>query len=120
MKDFKKAAQAASTNSSFIMEGREKLETALLIATYPDGVTINGADLISGDNGFYAVATFAEDPKKYINGGKMLTDIVKEWSADYQDNETMSKDLAASGGVKMKFEKTKTKSGHDFVSITIL
>lgn len=119
MKDFKKAAQAA-TSGSFIMEGREKMEMTLLIATYPEGVTVNGADLINGDSGLYAAVTFVEDPKKYINGGKMLTDIVKEWAADYQDNETMSKDLAAAGGVKMKFEKSRTKSGRDFTVVTVL
>ena len=119
MKDFKKVAQAA-TSGSFIMEDRDKMETALLIATYPDGVTINGADLINGDNGLYAAATFVEDPKKYINGGKMLTDIVKEWLADYPDSETMSTDLAASGGVKMKFEKSRTKGGRDFTIVTIV
>ena len=66
MKDFKKAAQAA-TSGSFIMEGREKMEMTLLIATYPEGVTVNGADLINGDSGLYAAVTFVEDPKKYMN-----------------------------------------------------
>ena len=48
MKDFKKAATSATSNSSFIMEGREKIGNDLLIATYPDGITITGADLITG------------------------------------------------------------------------
>ena len=119
MKDFKKMAQVV-TSGSFIMEDREKMETALLIATYPEGVTINGADLINGKKGLYAVVTFAEDPTKFINGGKMLTDIVKEWSVGYDDLKTMSADLAASGGVKMKFEKSRTKSGSDFTVVTVL
>ena len=119
MKDFKKTAQAA-TSGSFIMEGREKIDTALLIATYPNGVTINGADLINGDSGVYAACTFAENGTQYINGGKMLTDIVKEWLADYATAEQMSADLAAQGGVKMKFEKTRTRSGRDFTTVTIV
>ena len=120
MKDFKKAATSATSNSSFIMEGREKIGNDLLIATYPDGITITGADLITGENGQYAVCTFAENDKQFINGGKMLTDIVKEWLDGYTGAEEMSADLKASGGVKMKFEKTKTKSGRDFVSVTIV
>lgn len=119
MKDFKKAAQAVQ-NGSFILDGKEKIDTALLIATYPDGVTINGADLLQGDNGLYAACTFAEDPSKYFFGGKMITDIVKEWSEGYEDLEVMSKDLAAAGGVKVKLAKTRTKTGRDFVTVTIL
>lgn len=120
MKDFKKAATSATSNSSFIMEGREKISNDLLIATYPDGITITGADLITGDNGQYAVCSFAENDKQFINGGKMLTDIVKEWLDGYTSAEDMSADLKASGGVKIKLEKTKTKAGRDFVSVTIV
>lgn len=120
MKDFKKAATSATSNSSFIMEGREKIANDLLIATYPDGITITGADLITGDNGQYAVCTFAENDGQYINGGKMLTDIVKEWLDGYTGAEDMSADLKAAGGVKIKLTKTKTKGGRDFVAVTIL
>lgn len=119
MKDFKKVA-LDSVSGSFIYKDREKIEKDLLIATYPDGVTITGADLVSGENGIYAVATFAENPKQYFNGGKALTDIVKEWADGYEDCETMSADLQQSGGVKVKLTKTKTKSGHDFTAVSVV
>ena len=119
MKDFKKAAKSTQ-GESFIMDGREKIETALLIATYPDGVTVTGADLLKGDSGSFAACIFAEDPDKFFFGGQALTSIVKEWSEGYDDLAAMSADLAAAGGVKMKFERTKTKAGRDFVAVTIL
>lgn len=119
MKDFKKTA-LDSVSGSFIYKDREKIEKDLLMATYPDGVTIVGADLVSGDSGIYAVAIFAENPKQYFNGGKALTDIVKEWADGYEDCEVMSADLQASGGVKVKFTKTKTKSGHDFTAVSVV
>lgn len=119
MKDFKKVTQN-SLAGSFIYKDRQKMEKDLLIATYPDGVTVTGADLVSGENGVYAVAVFDENDKVYFNGGKALTDIVKEWADGYEDCEAMSADLKASGGVKLKFTKTKTKSGHDFTAVTIV
>ena len=119
MKDFKKTA-ADTVSGSFIYKDREKIDKDLLIATYPDGVTVTGADLVSGDNGIYAVAVFAENPKQYFNGGKALTDIVKEWADGYDDCEAMSADLQKSGGVKVKFVKTKTKSGRDFTAVSVV
>jgi hypothetical protein len=119
MKDFKKVA-ADSVSGSFIYKDREKIDKDLLTVTYPDGVTVTGADLVSGENGIYAVAIFAENPKQYFNGGKALTDIVKDWADGYEDCEAMSADLQKSGGVKIKFTKTKTKSGHDFTAITVV
>lgn len=120
MKDFKKVAQDLQ-GGSFVYKDREKIDKDLLIATYPDGVTIVGADLVTGDSGIYAVALFAENDRQYINGGKALTDIVKEWMVGYNDDcEKMSADLKASGGVKVKFVKTKTKTGHDFYLVSIV
>lgn len=119
MKDFKKVA-LDTQGGSFVYKDREKIEKDLLIATYPDGVTITGADLVTGDSGVYAVALFAENDHQYINGGKALTDIVKEWADGYEDCEKMSADLKAAGGVRVKFLKTKTKTGRDFYSVTIV
>ena len=119
MKDFRKTA-LDSVSGSFIYKDREKIDKDLLIATYPDGVTVTGADLVSGENGTYAVAIFAENTKQYFNGGKALNDIVKEWADGYEDCEAMSADLQASGGVKIRLTKTKTKSGHDFTAVAVV
>lgn len=119
MKDFKNVAKE-NVSGSFIYNNREKIEKDLLIATYPAGVTVVGADLVTGENGVYAVCIFAENDKQYFNGGKAVTDIVKEWADGYDDLEKMSADLKASGGVKLQFSKTKTKSGRDFTAVKVV
>lgn len=124
MKDFKKAAQAASSGS-FIQEGREKIKSDLLIAAYPGGFTIDGADILqsmtpAGESKEYGIFSIAEDPLHYGNAGKILTNIIKEWMDGYESAEAMSKDLKASGGVKVKLEKKFTQSGNTYISVTVL
>lgn len=123
MKNFKEIAITA-TSGSFAMKGRDAIKTDLLIAAYPDGVTIVGADIIhTTDNGnekSYAACIFAENDKQYFNGGKVLTDIVTAWLDGYPDTETMSADLKASGGVKVKLMKKLTKEGRTFTEVTVV
>lgn len=125
MKDFKKVAQDA-TSGSFVMVGREAIKTDLVIAGYPNGITINGADLISttdtktGEQKTYAACTFIEDDTKYVNGGTALTNIVREWMDGYESAELMSADLKAAGGVKIKLSKEMTKDGKSFTKVTVV
>lgn len=125
MKDFRKVAQE-KTNGSFVMTGREAIKTDMLIAAYPDGVTITEADIITttdsdtGEEKEFATFAFAEDNSKYFNGGASLTNIVKEWLKDYPDTKTMTADLKASGGVKVKLAKESLKNGHTFTKVTVL
>ena len=125
MKDFRKVA-AEATSGSFVMQGREAIKTDLVIAGYPGGITINGADLISttdsktGEQKTYAACTFSEDDTKYVNGGTALTNIVREWMVDYETAEAMSADLKAAGGVKIKLSKEMTKDGKSFTKVSVL
>ena len=125
MKDFRKVA-SEQTSGSFIMDGREQLKTDMLLAAYPDGVTIIGADIIkttdrdTGDEKEFAACEFAEDNTKYFNGGSSLTAIVKEWGDGYDSYKAMSADLKASGGVKVKLSKETMKNGHTFVKVTVV
>ena len=126
MKDFKKVAQEAVTDS-FIMRGREAIKTDLVIAAYPAGITIVGADIINttdsktGEAKQYAACIFAEDDSKYINGGSALTNIVREWSDGYESTEAMSADLKAAGGVKVKLSKEYSKNtGNPYVKVTVI
>lgn len=125
--DFKNVAKKVADNNSPILEGREKLTVEEIISRYPDGVTVTGADLLTGKHGTYAAATFAEEDGFYFNGGKSFTDIVKEWAKPYTpegstvpDCVIMSVDLAEAGGVKMRFEKTKTQSGNNFTKVEVV
>lgn len=116
------------TGGSQVIAGLEKIENDMLIAAYPEGITINGADLIkttdqeTGEEKEFCVFTFAEDPKKYASGGKQLTEIVKRWFeiSGAPDGMQLSAALRQEGGVKVKLEKKKTQSGRKFTSVTVL
>lgn len=124
--NFKALAKKAADNSSFIMEGRNKLTIDEIISRYPEGITVTGVDKLKGRHGEYAVGIFAEEDGFYFNGGSAFTQIVDEWAPGYTeegsatDYEALSADLAEAGGVKMKFEKTKTQSGNNFTKIEII
>lgn len=124
MKDFRQTAIDHNAGS-FITAGREKMDVDLVIAAYPDGITVVGADMISyedndGRTVKYAAVAFKEDNSKYFNAGSALTGIVEDWFDGYSDYETMSKDLAATGGVKIKMTKTRTRKGNNFTDVTIV
>lgn len=119
MGDFKSKAKAA-TASCTLMENRTKISTEELITKYPDGVTITGFDFLTGDNGKYPVCIFKENDNECFFGGSALTDICNSWAEGYESIEQCSADLAAFGGVKIKFEKSKTKSNRNFIKCEVV
>lgn len=125
MKNFKEVA-ASATTGSFVMTGRDAIQTDLVIVGYPEGITIIGADLIettdekTGEAKVYAACLFAEDNAHYLNGGSSLTNIVKQWMNGYDSAEAMSADLKSSGGVKVKLRKGRTKKGNPFTEVIVL
>ena len=123
------AAAKKVTGGSEVIDGREKIENDLLIAAYPNGITIIGADLINstdqdtGEGKQFCVYTFAEDPTKYASGGQQLTEMVKEWFSmtGAKDGVELSAALKAEGGVKVKLEKVNTQTaGRKFTKVTVL
>ena len=119
MGNFKNKAVAA-TSISKIMEGKTKISTEEVISKYPEGVTITGFDWMNGENGKYPVCIFAENQNECFFGGTSLTSICEAWMDGYQDAETCSADLAAEGGVKVKFSKGKTKSNRNFTRCEVV
>lgn len=109
-----------------LIAGLEKIENDLLIATYPNGITINGADLLTtkdentGEDKQFIVFTFAEDPKRYCSGGKILTDMFRELMADYPDAAQFNAALRQEGGLHVKLEKKKGKNGNKYTSVSIV
>lgn len=113
MADFKALAKvkAEERGGCPLFEGRDVLKNDMVIALYPNGVTIVAADIWEGtdDKGKdYEMAAYqiAEDSTKACKGGLVLVKIFKEWLAQYDgDVDRMNADLAASGGVKVKLTK---------------
>lgn len=122
---FAQMAKKATTLSP-IMEGREKISVADVIAKYPDGVTVTGFDIVdsTSDDGpnSYPVLTFSEDTSKFIFGGTVMASIVNAWLAHFEgDIEACNKALASYDGVKLKFSRARAKNGNrEYTSIEVV
>lgn len=114
------AKAKAATASCILMENRTKIGTEELINKYPGGVTVTAFDFLNGDNGKYPVCVFSENDNECFFGGTSMTDICNCWMEGYDTTEQCSTDLKAAGGVKIKFEKAKTKSGRNFIKAEVV
>lgn len=114
------AKAKAATASCALMENRTKISTEELINKYPEGVTVTAFDFLNGDNGKYPVCVFTENNNECFFGGTSMTDICNSWMEGYNTTEQCSTDLKAAGGVKIKFEKAKTKSGRNFIKAEVV
>lgn len=116
------------TAGSPVLSERTKISTDEIIARYPNGVTINGFDFLTGKNGRYVVCAFQNDPGRYFNGGKILTEIFESFVAEYQTEETSfsdamdacMKDFAKEGGLKVKLSDGRTKDGNRVTLVEVL
>ena len=112
---------------SEVIAGLEKVENDLLIATYPDGITITGADMLTtkdektGEDKTFVAYTFAEDPTRYACGGKVLTDLFTSLMEGYPDAVQFSAALKQEGGIKVKLQKKKSRSnGQPYTAVEIV
>ena len=110
-----------STLLSSLQNNRNKISTEELISSFPDGITVNAFDFATVQDKTFAVVTFSEDDSRYYNGGTVLTKMCLAWAAGFNgDPESASVALMKSGGVKLKFTETKTKSGNNVTTITVV
>lgn len=121
MKDFKKIA-VNELSLSPLMAGREQLKTEDLIG---EEVTVYMFDFATitdkGVEKTFPVLLLKEYPENYYNGGTLLSKLCMAWAAAYDgDIEAACKDLDESGGVKLRFKATKTKSGNNLTSVEVV
>lgn len=109
-----------------LMENREKISTNAIIADNPNGITIDGFDMIvnndpkTGEEVKYCIITYKESPEYYYLGGQALTQVVETWIEAYKgDVELANKELQESGGCKLKLESVRTKRGNNYVKISM-
>ena len=115
MNRFAKAAEA-TLGGSFVMNGRTKITMEEIMSKYPEGITIVAFDLINSGNGEqYATCIFKEEKDSFFNAGKVLTNICIDWVKEFNNCEEASQALLSVGGVKFKFNLTKTKKGQTCV-----
>lgn len=120
MTKFTKMAKKATVISR-VLENREKISVEDIMRDYPNGVTLTDFDLISLDNVTFPVFAIAENPAVAFFGGIVLNKIVANWLGAYDgDLEQCATDLRASGGVKIRLSKGKTKAGQEITLVDII
>ncbi len=128
--DFKKVAQENTTLSP-IMVGRNKLETDDVIDQVFTIVAFDFApkfdqsgnvviDSSTGEADTFGVVVFAEKPNDYYCVGTVFTKVCKAWAAGFNNAEEASAELAATGGVKVRFTQSKTRKGNNLTAVEIL
>ena len=130
MSNFKKIAQDTTVLCP-LMSGREKLDTddvvgkkfTIVAFDFAPKFDKSGAPIVdefTGESDVYGVLVFKEKPNNYYNVGVVFTKVCKAWMVGYDSPEAASADLAAEGGVAVKFEMTHTKSGNNLVNVQII
>ena len=119
--NFKKMAQDELSLSP-LMAGRDQIKTEDLIG---QTVTVTGFDFATitdkGVEKTFPVLLLKEYPDRYYNGGTLLSKLCRCWAEAYDgDIEEASDDLAAEGGVQLRFTATKTKSGNNLTAVDVV
>jgi hypothetical protein len=119
--NFKKMAQDELSLSP-LMAGRDQIKTDDLIG---QTVTVVGFDFATitdkGVEKTFPVLLLKEYPDRYYNGGALLSKLCRCWAeASDGDIEAASNDLAAEGGVQLRFTATKTKSGNNLTAVDVV
>ena len=118
--NFKSLAKEATT-LSHLMEDRVKVTTDDIISGYPDGITITEFDYINTGNEEYYIAVYAEDEGAYLNCGLILAKVFDRFVEAFDgDIKGASDCLKAQGGLKVKLEKTRTRSGNTITRVSVV
>lgn len=107
---------------SHLMSGREQIKTEELTGSEVTVVEFDFATIT--DNGVektFPVLLLEEYPDRYYNGGALLNKLCIAWAAAFNgDVEQASEELKKSGGVKLRFKSTRTKSGNNLTSVEVI
>lgn len=129
--NFKQAAQEATVLCK-LMQGREKLDTQDVVGKDLTIIAFDFApkfdqqgnpvvDMATGEQDVFGVVVFKEYPDNYYNVGTVFTKVAKTWAEEYKgDTVQASVDLAAQGGVSVRFSEGKTKRGNNLVNVEII
>jgi len=119
--NFKKIAQDELSLSP-LMAGRDQLKTEDLIGQTVTVVAFDFATITDkGVEKTFPVLLLKEYPNHYYNGGTLLSKLCRCWAEAYDgDIEMASSDLAAEGGVQLRFTATKTKSGNNLTAVDVV
>ena len=104
------------------MENREKVNIEDIITDYPEGIKVTGVGIITVDGEDIAVFNFEEDPNSFFFGGKVLTDLAKDWLADIGEGDLkkMNEELEKDGGCFLKLSRKKNKKGQTYTAYEVI
>ena len=104
------------------MENREKVNIEDIITDYPEGINVTGVSIITVDGEDIAVFNFEEDPNSFFFGGKVLTDLAKDWLADIGEGDLkkMNEELEKDGGCVLKLSRKKNKKGQTYTAYEVI
>ena len=121
MKDFRKIA-ISELSLSPLMAGRNQIKTDDLIGQEVTVMEFDFATITDkGEEKTFPVMILKEYPDSYYNGGILLSKLCAAWASEYEgDCEAASEDLKKSGGVKLRFTSTRTKSGNNLTSVSVV
>ena len=104
------------------MENREKVNIEDIITDYPEGINVTGVGIITVDGEDIAVFNFEEDPNSFFFGGKVLTDLAKDWLADIGEGDLkkMNEELEKDGGCVLKLSRKKNKKGQTYTAYEVI
>ena len=118
--NFRSLATAATTLSP-LMNDRIKLSTDEIISQYPEGITLTEFDSITIKDTQYYVACFAEDDKAYVNCGQVLSKVFDKFVEAFDGDITgASSTLKEQGGLKVKLNKSRTHSGNNITTVSVI
>ena len=101
---------------------KEKIKLDEIIAKYPDGVTINGANLVNSpkfDKNFW-IFSFVEDDSKCFSAGGEMARIAEDWLKFYDNNFAALNDDLEKYPLKFKLNKIRTKKGFTYTAAEII
>ena len=108
MYDFKRFQR----NSTIDLEGKTQLKKDEVLDIE---LTINDYSFARTSNGETSVILFEEKPDKFMFGAKVITNLLKDIDDDPEAVKALKEE-----GLKVRFFKSTSRSGKDYVNVEIL
>jgi len=117
--NLKELSKKVLENDIELIKGKEKITTDELMLL--PKISIDGCELLNNNDGDYSVFTFKEDSKKFFFGGKVLTELVKEWIKFLGGSIDDVNELLTKEPIPVVMSMRRTKDGKkNYVNIEIL
>ena len=108
MYDFKRF----QTNNTIDLEGKTQLKKDEVLDIE---LTINDYSFARTSNGETSVILFKEKPDKFLFGGKVITNLLKDINDDPEAVKALKDE-----GLKVRFFNSTARSGKDYINVEIL